>query len=232
MKKHAVITGDIVASRDLPNLSRKLLYSDLKKFMFTLKKEGWITAFEMFRGDGLQCVVKNNEKALRIALIIRAWLKSYLTAAHKVRNQKYKKDGMAAVKGYMPGKQDIRLSIGIGEADYSKTSLAHSDGEAFYLSGQGLDNLKNTSSRIIIQTADANLNGTLEPVILLLDAVLTKWTNNQAETAFWKLKNYKEEDIAVKIGISQSAVNQRTKTSQWNAIGKLLAWFEKTIKDS
>ena len=84
---------------------------------------------------------------------------------------------------------------------------------------------------MIVKTMNAAFNEPLEPAILLLDAVLEKWTQNQAEITLYKLQNFKEEEIAQKIGISQSAVSQRTKTSQWNAIEKLLAWFEKSIKD-
>ncbi|MEO5995615.1 MAG: hypothetical protein ABIN89_02860 [Chitinophagaceae bacterium] len=225
-----VITGDIVASRKLPGKSRERLYSDLRKFLATLKTKGLLTAYEMFRGDSIQCIVKNKEQSLRAALMIRAWLKSYAvrTSAAKKKQVRNKKTGVV-----MPliGKQDIRLSIGIGGVDFvKKNSLAHSDGEAFHLSGIGLDSLKTTTGKIILETADTTFNEAIEPSMLLLDAVLQKWTSNQAEIILFKLKNYKEEQIAREIGISQSAVNQRTKTSQWSAIEKLLSWFEKTIK--
>lgn len=230
MKLTGVITGDIVASRRLSVKSRERLYSDLRKFMVSLKVEGWLLAFEMFRGDSLQCVVKKKENVLRVALLIRAWMKSYTTDAHSARGARV--NARIAAKGYFSGKQDIRLSIGIGKVDFLKIkSLAHSDGEVFHLSGHGLDGLKNTSQRMIVRTTDEKFNEIVEPSILLLDAVLEKWTNNQAETTLYKLRDLKEEEIAEKIGISQSAVNQRTKTSQWNAIEKLVTWFEKTIKD-
>jgi predicted transcriptional regulator len=46
----------------------------------------------------------------------------------------------------------------------------------------------------------------------------------------YKLQDIKEEEIATLLHISQSAVNQRTKTAQWHAIGKLIAYFEKTVQ--
>ena len=227
MKLLGVITGDIVASRKLDVTNRDKLYSDIKKFLSMLKSEGRLTTYEMFRGDSIQCVVNNKEEVLRTALMIRAWLQSYSikTINGKSNSSKDK------VNGHLPGKQDIRLSIGIGKVDFLKrNNLSHSDGEAFHLSGLGLDSLKNSSGKIILQTADENFNEVMEAITLLLDAVMEKWTGNQAEIVLFKLNNYKEEQIARAIGISQSAVNQRTKASQWNALEKLLTWFEKTIK--
>jgi hypothetical protein len=230
MNLSGVITGDIVASRKHSGKNREKLYSDLRRFMATLKAKGWISSFEMYRGDSIQCISTNQQNVLRVALMIRSWMKSYsskeVKAAH-TRDANRKQ----SVKGYFSGKQDIRLAIGIGKIDFLKSRLRYSDGEAFHLSGQGLDRLKNTPGRMIVQTPTADFNEMIEPSILLLDAVLEKWTNNQAEITLYKLRDYKEEQIALEIGISQSAVSQRTKTSQWNAIEKLVTWFEKTTKD-
>jgi len=66
----------------------------------------------------------------------------------------------------------------------------------------------------------------LEPSILLMDALIQKWTSNQAEAVRYKLQEWKEEQISEALGISQSAVSQRIKTAQWYAIEKLLTYFE------
>lgn len=217
MKAASVITGDLVASRQLTPGSRKKIYRDLEIFLKDLQKKKWITRFEMFRGDSLQCLVGKKEQALRVALMIKAFTNSYkLPVTGKKK----------------PGKTDIRLSIGTGKVNFLKSdSLAHSDGEAFYLSGAGLDQLKGASFRMIVTTGNSGFNASIEPSILLMDAILQKWTPNQAETVLYKLKNMKEEDIARHLGISQSAVNQRTKSAHWFAIEKLVDYFEKTIKD-
>jgi len=65
----------------------------------------------------------------------------------------------------------------------------------------------------------------------LLDGLIQKWTQNQAELVYYKLQNKKEDEIANLLGISQSAVNQRTKTAQWYAIEKLIEYFEATIQN-
>ena len=70
----------------------------------------------------------------------------------------------------------------------------------------------------------------LEPAILLLDALIQKWTLNGAELVLYLLQNKKEEEIAGLLNISQSAVNQRKKNAQWFAIEKLIQYFEKSIQ--
>ena len=227
----AVITGDIVASREIDTSSRQSLYADLKKFLNLLKKEEWISNYEMFRGDSFQCVLEKKEYVLRASLLIRAFIKSYVSLADKKNGRNLSK-GRITTKGYFPGKQDIRLSVGIGQVDfYNRNNLAHSDGEAFQISGEELDHIKKAQYRMTLKTNNEDFNDSIEPTILLLDAVLQKWTNNQAETVLYKLKNFKEEEIGKALKISQPAVNQRVRTSQWFAIEKSLNYFEKKLKD-
>jgi hypothetical protein len=206
-----VITADIVASRDLPPGRREALYSELKHYLQSLKKKQWIAGYELYRGDSLQCVAARTPQVLRVALMIRSFIKSH---------------------GEDPSeKYDIRIGIGVGRVDfYSKTDLAHSDGEAFRLSGEGLDHLKETPYRMWLKTGDSGLNESIEPAIMLLDAVLQKWTGNQAEAVHYRLGELKEEEISKIVGVSQPAINQRLKTAQWYAIDALLHYFEKTIK--
>ena len=228
----AVITGDIVASREIGIKKRQELYNNLKKFLTSLKTGNLITSYEMFRGDSFQCILQEPASALRTSLLIRAFIKAYISQEDEAKAAPGKSKGKTATKGYLPGKQDIRLSIGIGQVDfYNMDNLGQSDGEAFEFSGLGLDNLKKAPYRIALKTSDITFNEAIDPAILLLDAVLQKWTNNQAETALYKLKNLKEDEIGKELKISQPAVNQRVKSSQWFAIEKLLDYFENKLKD-
>ena len=231
MKIIGVITGDIVDSRGMSGKAREKLYRDLKNFLEDLKQQKCLNEYELFRGDSFQCVVEKKEETLKTALMIRAYIKSYISLEQKEVYAQYLEKGKIASKGYFPGKQDIRLAVGIGAVDFmKKNSLAHSDGEAFHLSGDALDRLKSMPNRMMLKTPDIKFNESIEPAILLLDAVIQKWTNNQAEIVLFKLKDMKEEEIARKLKITQSAVNQRTKTSQWFAIEKLLTYFTGILK--
>jgi hypothetical protein len=81
-----------------------------------------------------------------------------------------------------------------------------------------------------VKTHQESFNEQIEPSVLLLDAVIQKWTHNGAELVFHLLQNKKEEEIASILHISQSAVNQRKKNAQWFAIEKLIRYFEKTVQ--
>jgi len=219
-----IITGDIVASQDISRYKRSAFYADLKSFLNKLKKDKKIDAFEIFRGDSFQCVVKEIELSLRVALMIRTYIRSSIIDADE---EKLERNNPKTLKGYAQAKQDVRLAVGIGSIDfYDIKTVAHSDGEAFRLSGEALDQMKKTPYRMSVRTGDKAFSASLEPSILLLDALIQKWTSNQAETVFYKLKGWKEETIGEALNISQPAVSQRIKTAQWYALEKLLTYFE------
>jgi hypothetical protein len=224
-----VITADIVDSRKLSTDSREKLYADLNIFLSDLRKRKLIEEFEVFRGDSFQCLVSKIEDTLRIAILIRSYIKSYISLEEKNKLDHFQKDKLKS-KGYFLTHQDMRLGIGLGNIDFIGKSLAHSDGEAFHNSGEALDKLKYTNARMAIKAPAKVFDNLIESTILLLDAVIQKWTNNQAEIIFYKLQNNTEEEIAQILKISQPAVNQRSKISQWTAVEKLLVYFENHLK--
>jgi hypothetical protein len=228
MAIHGIITGDIVASQRIAPKVRQKLFEDIAIFLKDLKKK-WIGSYETFRGDSLQCEVKSPETALRVALMIRAFFKSYLSEEELPKAEANRVE--ERTKGYFTTDFDIRLAIGIGEIDFiKKNKITSSDGEAFRLSGEALDSLKQESYRLLVKTYNANFDEQLEPAILLLDALIQKWTLNGAELVLYLLQNKKEEEIASLLNVSQSAVNQRKKNAQWFAIEKLIQYFEKSVQ--
>lgn len=230
MNIYGIITGDIVASREIEVPIRERLFDDVGQLLKDLKKH-WINSYETYRGDSLQCEVKLPENSLRAALIIRCFFRAYLPEELKPKITTAKGKAPLATKGYFATNFDVRLGIGIGKVDFiKKNKITGSDGEAFRLSGEALDNMMQGTQRIAVKTMNTSFNEQMEAPIMLLDALIQKWTQNQAELVLYKLQDKKEEEIAAKLNISQSAVNQRTKTAQWMAIEKLVLYFEKTVK--
>jgi len=230
MKIYGIITGDIVSSREIEAPIRERLFDDIGLLLKELKKQ-WINSYETYRGDSLQCEVRSPELALRVALIIRSFFRAYFPDELKPKISIKKGKKASATKGYFATNFDVRLSIGIGTVDFiKKNKITTSDGEAFRLSGQALDNLMQATQRLAVKTLNPAFNEQIEPSILLLDALIQKWTQNQAELVLYKLQDKKEDEMAARLKITQSAVNQRTKTAQWLAIEKLVLYFEKTVK--
>ena len=228
IKELGVITADIVSSHKMEPQRRESLYAAMKQFLDQMKKDGWISAVEIYRGDSFQCIAAKKEYSLRVALLIRCFIKSYHTPAEKKKvNEKIKR----GVFFMLSARQDIRIAIGIGKAEfYSPKNLAHSDGEAFHLSGRTVDELKGLQYHLAVKTMNPKFNDSLEPGILLLDALFQKLSSGQAEAILYKLKNMKEEEIGEILGVTQSAVNQRLKSGYWYAVETMVTYFEKILK--
>lgn len=223
MKQKAVITGDLVSSQKIKALLREELYNDIDAFAKSLKRK-WISSYERFRGDSIQCVAVQTGLSLRVALMIRCFVKSYQPSETKKKS---------ARKGYTSAQFNIRLSIGIGTIDFiNEKKLSSSDGEAFVLSGLSLDELKKNTGNIVVKTNNIETNTEWELIIALLDAIIEKWTRNGAELVLQKLMNKRDDEIAQQLNISLSAVTQRKKIAQWNAVNKAIQYFETKFSNS
>ena len=98
MPLHAIITGDIVSSREIEIPVREKLFGDIGTLLKELKKQ-WINSYETYRGDSLQCEAKSPELGLRVALIIRCFFRAYMPGEQKsniVLKQSKKTGGIAS----------------------------------------------------------------------------------------------------------------------------------------
>ncbi len=210
-----IITGDITNSRLIKKQERAFLYEEISKFLTGLKKDGIITDFESFRGDSFQCLAAHAKDALKIAVLIRAFIQTVNPDQNK--------------KGYSLPKYDVKTSIGIGEIDFiNQQNFSISDGKAFELSGRGLDRLKDNLT-MAVATTNETINAELQVTIVLLDSILKKWTVTQAELVLHKLSGKTEEKISTALNISQSAINQRSNGAQWYAVDQAIKRFEQLI---
>ncbi|UPT70869.1 MAG: hypothetical protein M0D53_00085 [Flavobacterium sp. JAD_PAG50586_2] len=200
-----IITADIVESTEIRLDIREKLFTQFNDGLKQIKEQFNIE-YEWYRGDALQVKTINSGLSIRIALLIKLWIKSF----EKETKKSY----------------DVRLSVGIGKIELDKKELSLSDGEAFRISGRNLDSLKSTKQSIIIDSNDSNSNS-LKAESILLNAIIDNVTPIQSKVLFFKLKGFKEEEIAKKLGLAQSTINQHSNSGNWNAISKYLDYFEK-----
>lgn len=157
----AVITADFIHSSKMNAIERIELLNQLEALFQNMKHEFNLKS-EIYRGDNFQCLLNKPTAALKVALRIKTFIRSwtfkgvsnmaedfmvnYYTVDHKVAAQNPEVSSSII---------DARIAIGIGPIDYFNANLAKSNGEAFHLSGQLLDAIKNKNQSLAIATKDA-----------------------------------------------------------------------------
>lgn len=227
MMNYSVISGDIVSSTSLDNDDRKLVEEKLKILLQDLKQEFNVYG-RIIKGDYLECVVPNAAEGLQVALAIKSFVKSIPI---KTKSSKSEDNRIKQFKIH-----GIRLAIGYGELSRYKPEEGIIDGEAIYLSGREISGETTyNKERIVIKNTlffiskNEDFNKNFQPLLALLDVLLSKATSRQCEVLYLKLMNNQEEEIAKLLGIGQSAVNQHSTSVGWNAIDEAVNYFKLVI---
>lgn len=210
----ATISADIVSStsldaRDLLELRRRL--SELFGRIAEDSPGFW---GRIVRGDGIECFVPEYRGALRIAILMKLYVKM-------------------AVAGWNCSPQlrrfGIRFSIGMGAINYADREEDIIDGPAIYISGRNLDAIGRSRAAftcVEVDGCDKATNCLLDSYVAMVDNVLNSYSVKQAEVVFYKLRGYKETQISGMIGVKQSAVNSRSTLADWNLLGRAVRSFE------
>lgn len=208
MKLDAVITGDVVGSTQMTKDERDTMLAILRR-MPELLSPICEMRLEMFRGDGFQIGTADAKMSLRVAIAIRANMRSF-----KFSNGN--------------GQWDARLSIGIGSVDYESDTLASSDGEAFRLSGHGLDGM--TFERLVVETPWAEMNDELRVSTAFADNLISSWSPSQSRIIFQNLLSEKTHaEIGRELGVSRQMVDKSLNTSRDYLIKMYLDRFKTLI---
>jgi hypothetical protein len=193
MSSKAVLTGDLMHSQTASDTQAYL--AGLKKVLATLKKTYGLT-IDTYRGDGFQVELKHTAKAFECALAIRAGLISASPAGER---------------------WDARIAIGVGSA---ATGAGY--GEAFVLSGQGLDGMKKLTLGLF--SHDAALLRSAGLVTEFVAAIVDKWTVVEAQAYYAHLLGAgDQQSIAEQLGKSRVAVNKALQRGQARLLDRYLA---------
>lgn len=205
MKIYAIITGDIVKSRKIEQNVRNNVIQSLNQAFIQINDKllGGAGRFEIFRGDSFQAIIPIPGKALLIALIIRAHLRSYTPLQERLADIKSPKPLFNAYS-------DARIAIGLGSINEEQERVAESQGEAFEKSGLLFDGLKKEDGRLGITTPWENVNGEFETECLLADAVIDRWTPSTSRAVYhYLLETKNQQELAKIFNISQPALHKR-----------------------
>lgn len=219
----ATISGDVVASTKLSVPSRSVLETGVQELLQKLRADFNVYG-RVIKGDYFECYLPNPADALRVALITKCFIKS-LPVNGAVGIKQFKTHG-------------IRLAIGIGEISRFDEKKGIIDGEAIYLSGRLISRQGDVSgtkkiikSTLFMDATNKQLVDEFEPVLALLDILIAKGTARQCEVVYFKLLGESEDDIARKLNVSQSAINQHSTSVGWNAIEKTVDRFSYVINN-
>ncbi|MDQ8187356.1 hypothetical protein [Pelagicoccus sp. SDUM812002] len=195
----AVLTGDIVGSQELSESKREQLQAFLEE---TAASTDLSANIEVFAGDSWQCVCHAPESAIHLAVAIRSHL--------------FGKRGI-----------DTRVSIGIGTYENLRPEkISLSQGEAFVLSGRGLEEMPQ-EQRLSIQFGGNLPLPTQELIhasVLLLDGITVNWTAKQAQAVALSGGKLNQYELAEKFDppISAQAFGKHLAKARWKLIKQAL----------
>lgn len=224
---YEVITGDLIASRDLRPEDRAQLPEVLRDGLNMLSepiaeieepRRTVALCYQVFRGDSFQVVFHATGGGLRAAVYLMGYLED---------------------RGHPAFSILARLALGVGTAEYlnydptSGPSLVpqgfHGDGEVFELSGGLVDDLKKERRRIGVRTPWAEVNEEFRVHCLALDRLIERWTYQQAQAVLWELRGSKQKDIAARVGVSQPAISRRLRSAGMEIIGAQIERYEQMV---
>jgi hypothetical protein len=166
------------------------------------------------RGDSLECVVPDSRDALRIAVLLKLFVK--MRAAGFDCSEMLQRHG-------------IRFSIAAGDLKYADKDEDIIDGPAIYMSGRNLDEISRKGNRMSIFEVGReprSLSDVLDSYVALISDLVDSYSAKQAAVVFYKLLGFKEIEISERLGIYQSSVNMRSTSARWALLNMAMRDFE------
>lgn len=203
----AVLTGDIVGSQELRESDRQQFQAYLQEAAASADLS---THIEVFAGDSWQCFCQPSHSAIRLALTLR----SHLLGKREI---------------------DSRVSIGIGDYESLRPEkISLSQGEAFVLSGRGLQEMPD-EQRLAIQFSPRVPRPIQELAyanVLLLDGLTSQWTSKQAQAVALAGTDLNQYELAEKFDppISAQAFGKHLAKAQWKLIKQVLQSIELALQ--
>jgi hypothetical protein len=226
----ATISADVISYTSLHEKDKRHLETSVKQLLGELTSKFKAQQFygRMVQGDYIECALNSPVHALRIALLLKSFVKSL-----QLNNiDKRKKE----LKYFL--EHGIRLAVAVAPLTKIDPANGIIDGEAIYLSGRAIKSYSTSDKkRIIIKSTlffrctDERLQEPIATIFALLDFIFAGCSARQCEVIFYKLQGFNEKEIALKTGKYQSTISQHSTSAGWNAIENAVTYFEKTLSE-
>ncbi|MBN1415181.1 MAG: hypothetical protein JW973_08790 [Bacteroidales bacterium] len=198
----AVITADIVNSSMLGKGAFNALIKSIEKFFNTAE-----IIYSFYRGDSFYALCD-----VSVAFISACLLRTIAIQASEKESEK---------------EIDIRMAIGIGNAEEPFKDLGTAKGDAFVLSGREMDRLEKEGPRLSIRCKNNIADLGLSAIALFTDFLLKKMTVKQAAVIHSLLQGFTQVEVARKLGKTQSTINKHAGAANWNELVRLIEIYEK-----
>lgn len=203
----AVITADIVNS----SLLDKASVSRLSEWLKELINANQAKFLSFYRGDSFQSYIVDPYPAYKLALQMRTVAVLFRVESPEIET-------------------DLKISVGIGGIDTPVKNINSAMGEAFILSGRGLDKLEKSGARFIMSSEDQYVNIALETISTFTDYLFNQLTSKQAEVLQHLLNGSNQVEISKILKKSQSTINRHVQALGWSEMEHLLDLYHQCIQ--
>lgn len=222
---NATISADIISYTSLNESEKRNLEQSIHNLIDELeelyKKEKLFG--RLIQGDYIEFAMNSPMYSLRIALILKAYVKSLSFEINKKDKSRLK---------YF-NEHGIRLAIAVAPLETFNPQKGIIDGEAIYLSGRTIKNFSTSNKqKVVIKntmyfcSSNEKLQNEFDVVLSLLDTIFTRFSAKQSEVIYFKLLGLSEKEIASKLDKYQSTISQHSTAAGWLSIEKAVNYFE------
>lgn len=224
----ATISADVISYTALSETEKRLLESGIRELLTDLTSRFEKQSFygRLVQGDFIECALRSPKHSLRIALLLKTFVKKYDFARGKETGNRIK---------YFE-EYGIRLALAIAPLENFDPDRGIIDGEAIYMSGRAIKNSSTSDKRkIVIKntmffcSSDKKMQDKFDAIFSLLDILLSKCSAKQSEILFYKLLEYSEKEISEILNKYQSTISQHSTAAGWLAIEKAVNYFENSL---
>jgi hypothetical protein len=217
--KEATISADIINSTSFNKDDTVMLSQYLGDFFVLLNSQFADSWGRVVRGDGLEIVVPKIKDVVRIAILLKCYIKAFKVNFSSITNASR---GHRRIPNF-----GVRVVIGVGGLRINDQERGLIDGQAIYNSGRMLTRIsyRMRDTLIVVGEEEIGLLG-LQPMLSLIDEIISHATAKQCDIMVKRFLGLTETLIAQKVGITQSAVNTHLRRAGWHAISEAIDFYE------
>lgn len=223
---NATISADVISYTSLNETEKRKLEESIRNLINKLeeryKKEKFFG--RLVQGDYIEFAMDIPKPSLRIALILKAFVKSLSFDENKSSKSRLR---------YF-NEHGVRLAVAVAQLETFNPQKGIIDGEAIYLSGRAIKSFSTSNKqKVVIKntmffcSSNEKIQNEFDVVLALLDTIFTRFSAKQSEVIYYKLFGLSEKEIATKLDKYQSTISQHSTAAGWLSIEKAVNYFEK-----